>query len=1364
MASLNRLRRSRAVGAKLKSFLVVANIIAFFFNSPILPVTLLYTSTFLLSISRAASQSAGSKLAWQTSPPVPPNLISPPDGATDQPTSLTLLWNASPLASTYHLQLATDTTFASLILDDSTLADTSRDVGLLTSLTGYYWRVSAANADGTGGYSAPWKFYTDIDTLSIIPGAKGWGITTVAGSGRNLTPISTTVYRVTNLNPDGVGSLRAAVEASGPRVVIFDVSGTIEITDSSVFQINNPFITIAGQTSPSPGITIRGVPLLVKTHDVLVQHVRIRVGDGSGPNPDTRDGISIDANSQEVYNVVIDHCSVSWAIDENLSFAHGTHNATVMNSIISEGLHNSLHSEGPHSKGILVARAQNIGIVNNIMVHNYDRNPILGKAVEGFDVTAAVVNNIMYDWGNQATVINATLEDTTAKLGSIVGNVYISGNSTRDPDPITITPHPNTQLYLDNNTNNRILPSDPWDLVEGDDGQTTRVNNPPVWPNGFTARDVTEVEDYVLANAGARPVDRDPVDERIIGDVQLATGLIIDSQDDVGGWPVLAQSTRILTLPINPNGDDDGDSYTNLEEWLHNHAASVEPILGAPFSPRLLSPSQSATAQPTSLTFEWSASSGATSYRFQLATDSIFVIGIVMDDSTLTDTFLVVDLLSGFTRFYWRVRAGNGLGTSAYTAARNFRTIVGAATLSSPTNGTLNQPTTMTFQWNASLGATTYHVQVAIDSAFTTPIVNDSTLVDTFKQVDSLLNFTTYYWRVRARNAEGMSAYSDIWRFTTVPGAPSPPTLASPSNGATNQSVSPMLKWNTVDGATMYRLQAATDSNFVVGIVLNDSSLVDTLRVVGGLSNNTTYYWRVSAENLGGTSQYSAVWRFTTVISAPTPPVLVSPVNGLVGNEVSVPLLWYSSATAATYGVQVATDSAFTGIVLNDSSLTDTTRVVTNLQPLTTYYWRVNATNVGGTSSYSTPWSFRTLGPPTMVTLLSPANNAVNQPVNITFRWHRASDQTQVNTLRALGEKMEVATITNYWFEAVTDTVFLADLIRDTTLTDTMKSVIDLGNSTDYYWRVKAQNEIGWGAFSPWWTFTTVAATPSAPTLVSPPDGARDVSTTPVLKWNMVAGAATYRLQVATDSTFVLGIVLDDSSMVDTSRLMSQLEHNTKHFWRVNAKKAGGSGPWSVTWNFATIVPLPSQIVLVSPSNGAVIGADTARFLWFWSQPSVSRYWFEKAVDSLFVNTDIDSMISDTTTIVRHLLSNTYWWKVRAYNAAGWGPFSETRQFSVLITDVNASHGLPREFSLSQNYPNPFNPSTVIAYSLPYDSRVELAVFNYLGQQVALLVDEQMDAGYHRAIFKNSGLASGVYLYRLRADHFSATKKLVLLR
>jgi hypothetical protein len=794
---------------------------------------------------------------------------------------------------------------------------------------------------------------------------------------------------------------------------------------------------------------------MVRTHDVLVQHLRIRVGDGLGPNPDTRDGISIDANSQEVYNVVIDHCSISWAIDENLSFAHGTHNATVMNSIISEGLHNSLHSEGPHSKGIIVARAQNIAIINNIMAHNYDRNPILGKAENGFDVTAAVANNVMYDWGNQATVINESLEDTTVKLGSVVGNVYLSGNSTRDPDPITVTAHPNTQLYFDDNTNNRVLPSDPWDLVEGDDGQITRVSSPPVWPNGFTARDVTEVESYVLANAGARPADKDAVEGRIIDDVQLATGSIIDSQDEVGGWPFLAQNTRVLTLPADPNNDDDGDGYTNLEEWLHNYAASVEPIPGAPFVPRLLSPSHGATSQPTSLTLQWNASLGATTYRFQLATDSTFMTGLVVDDFAVTDT-LRVDSLSSFTRFFWRVRAENGAGSSAFSAARKFTTVIGAPKLSSPADGATEQDTSLTLQWNPSVAAASYHLQLAMDSGFTSLAVDDSALTDTSRQVNGLSRLTSYFWRVRARNVEGMSAYSFIWRFTTVPSAPSSPTLVSPLDGATNQSV------------------------------------------------------------------------------------------------------------------------------------------------------------------------------------------------------------------------------------------------------------------------------------------------------------------TPILRWNMVTGASTYRLEVATDSNFVL--VLNDSSLVDTFRVSSQLENDTKHYWRVNANNVGGSGPWSDSWSFTTIVRFPSQVTLVSPANGAEIAADTARFLWHWSEPAVSRYWFEKAVDSLFVNADIDSTLSDTANVVRNLLNGTHWWKVRAYNAAGWGPFSEARQFSVITTDVNADQELPREFSLSQNYPNPFNPSTVIGYALPHNSRVHFAIYNMLGQRVALLVDDDKVAGYHRVMFSNPGLGSGVYLYRLNAGHFSATKKLVLLK
>src|SRR5687768_17046770 len=146
--------------------------------------------------------------------------------------------------------------------------------------------------------------------LPVIPGAAGFGMDTPAGRGGR-------VYRVTNLNTSGTGSLKECVAASGPRVCVFEVSGTIRLT--SDLKILNPNITIAGQTAPSPGISIRGASLNIQTSDVLVQHIRLRVGDGvDGPDFGNRDAIKIDGPNP-VRNVVVDHVSMAWALDETVS-------------------------------------------------------------------------------------------------------------------------------------------------------------------------------------------------------------------------------------------------------------------------------------------------------------------------------------------------------------------------------------------------------------------------------------------------------------------------------------------------------------------------------------------------------------------------------------------------------------------------------------------------------------------------------------------------------------------------------------------------------------------------------------------------------------------------------------------------------------------------------------------------------------------------------------------------------------------------------------------------------------------------------------------------------------------------------------
>src|SRR5262245_37354590 len=198
--------------------------------------------------------------------------------------------------------------------------------------------------------------------LPVIPGAAGYGMDTAAGRGGSA-------IRVTNLNASGAGSLKACIDASGPRTCVFEVSGTIRITSDLI--VRNGRLTIAGQTAPSPGITIRGAALRInQTSDVLVQHLRVRAGDDpNGPDPDNRDSLKIEgSDATPVRNIVIDHCTFSWAIDEVASVWGPHDNVTLSNNIFAEPLHESIHPSAsggvtPHGFGVIIGSSPTGGRV-----------------------------------------------------------------------------------------------------------------------------------------------------------------------------------------------------------------------------------------------------------------------------------------------------------------------------------------------------------------------------------------------------------------------------------------------------------------------------------------------------------------------------------------------------------------------------------------------------------------------------------------------------------------------------------------------------------------------------------------------------------------------------------------------------------------------------------------------------------------------------------------------------------------------------------------------------------------------------------------------------------------------------------------
>ncbi len=438
--------------------------------------------------------------------------------------------------------------------------------------------------------------------VPVIPGAAGYGMNTPAGRGGKI-------MRVTNLRADGEGSLRSCVEASGPRVCVFEVSGTINMKSTLVAK--NPNLTIAGQTAPAPGIVLLGTTLAIKTSDVLVQHIAVRPGDDpDGPPPQARDAITI-GGKLPVRNVVIDHCSLSWSPDENFSTFNNTDNVTISNSIIAQPVDRSLLNKDGYGYGVLIDSSNGeskISLTGNLFAHNYSRNPRSNASNFVF------VNNVVYNAGAMAVMLYN--DPGNPSRNSIVGNVFIDGPDSRavpirlagssagDGDNEMLS---GTRIYLSDNSW-RGATSDPWSIVANQSNVSEaklRTNNAPVWHSGLTAQSAADgsVLTKVLGNAGSRPTQRDSVDRKVVADVKNGRGEIINCivddgttrcEKNAGGWPNLPSNSHSLILPDNSNGDDDGDGYTNLEEWLHVLAAEVEgrsvtstptPISAAPMPP-----------------------------------------------------------------------------------------------------------------------------------------------------------------------------------------------------------------------------------------------------------------------------------------------------------------------------------------------------------------------------------------------------------------------------------------------------------------------------------------------------------------------------------------------------------------------------------------------------------------------------------------------------------------------------------------------------------------------------------------------------------------------------------------------------------
>lgn len=367
------------------------------------------------------------------------------------------------------------------------------------------------------------------------------------------------IVRVTSLDARGPGTLAEATDRTGPRIIVFEVGGVIDL-DRQTLVIREPFVTIAGQTAPDPGVTLIRGGIRVKTHDVVIRHLMVRPGDAGQPPRSGWETDGIVAEGGDAHDIIVDHCSLTWATDENLSasgprFAGSTreewrnstaHRITFSNNIIAEGLSNATHAKGEHSKGSLIHdNVREVLIAGNLYMSNRERNPLFKGGS-----SAALVNNLICNPGRRFLHYNLHAGEwgdhafQTGEL-SVVGNVFRAGPSTpANTGAIALGGEGALDLFA---ADNLLAGPNPPRLFErfGSGAAPLReLEQPALWPDGFAPAPAASVAEAVLSTAGARPWTRDPIDARIVGEARNGGGKLIDSQDEVGGYPVRAPTRR----------------------------------------------------------------------------------------------------------------------------------------------------------------------------------------------------------------------------------------------------------------------------------------------------------------------------------------------------------------------------------------------------------------------------------------------------------------------------------------------------------------------------------------------------------------------------------------------------------------------------------------------------------------------------------------------------------------------------------------------------------------------------------------------------------------------------------------------------
>jgi hypothetical protein len=1257
-----------------------------------------------------------------------PTSVSPVNNSTNQPTALNLQWNSVSTATSYSLQVGTDSTFASsIIYSQSGLTSTTQAVSGLANNTVYFWRINATNQGGTSPWSTGSRFSTIVaiptSPIPIMPAnaATGQPLSVVIGwnpvsgaSSYNLqvstdsTFSNSVIYSQNNLTT----ASQTINSLANTTVYFWRVSAT-NMVGTGPWSTPNRFTTIVGTPTPVSPINApvnQPVSLTVAWGAVAsATSYSLQVSTDStfaAASFYSQNGSTTSQTVSGMNNGV----TYFWRVNATNNGGTGAWSAVNrFTTIIAVPTVPVLVSPSNFATGLPVSMPLSWNAVTSATYYNlqvstdstfassiiYNQNNLTGTSQN----VGGLANNTVYYWRvNAANVTSTGPWSYVNRFTTVVGTPTLAAPATgsiNEPVTLALSWNPvasatsySLQVSSDSTFTGPLfysqsgLPSTS-QTVSAMANNTTyywRVNamnagGTSAWSTKNTFSTIIAIPLTPTLVAPINTAANQPVTLSLSWNaVAAATSYALQvSTDPTFATSIIYSQTGIAATMLSVSGLANNTSYywhvkaTNLagsSGWSPSNAFTT--ILT---TPTLEAPLNTATGQPLTMTVRWDPVASASTYSLQVSTDSTFSATSFYNQNGLTSITQTISNLANNTVYYWRVNASNPNGTSMWTSPFHFATTLAGPTLVSPPNNATNQPVVNKLSWNAVPTAISYTLQVSADSSFSSSLAyNQSGLTTTSQTVSGLANSTVYYWRVNATNSGSTSSWSGAGAFTTALIAP---TLASPSNSATTQSTTLAFAWNQVSSATSYALQISTTSAFTAPIY-NQSGLTSMTQIVSGLSNSTTYYWRVNATNAGSTSGWSSTYSFSTVISTTSIPSLLTPVNYATSQPIVLSVTWNAVTGASSYTLQVSSDSTFTNsFACNQSGLTKTNLSISGLSNNTVYYWRVNATNAGGTSVWSTPYQFTTiiLAP----SQISPAANAINQPVSLDMTWS------------------PVSMATSYALQVAADSNFVTKIaFSQSGLTATTQTVTGLSNNTIYYWRVSANNPLGTSAWSLKYRFTTIIVLPAVPLLSQPVNNAVNQPVSLTMSWGAIAGATSYALQVSTDSTFTSSVIFNQSGLTVTSQAITGLTTNTVFYWRVNATNLAGIGTWSNCSRFTTVLAAP---ILVAPLNSAVNQPVSLSLSWNPVDAAIS-YGLQVSTDSSFKTSLVFNQngISTTSQTVSGLTNNkTYYWHVYAINSSGVSSWSAKNAFTTIITaptiatPANGATNQPNTLKLTWN-------------------------------------------------------------------------------